>query len=67
MAFHNQMKNVFGLSYLPFCRVAYNGGYFKAIELATSSSNIMQKTGNIVKKVEYPSISGPLKTLIDKK
>lgn len=42
-------------SSLPFNKLLYKGGYFKAVSLSTSSSNTRQNTGNIVNTVVYPS------------
>jgi hypothetical protein len=46
--FHIQIKKVFELSTLPFCKLEYNIGNFITAVGVTSSSVTREKTGNIV-------------------
>ncbi len=44
----NQIRNVLTERDLPFCSVAYRGGYFMTTSTLTSWSNTSEKTGKQV-------------------
>ncbi len=62
MEIRSQIKKVFTLKSLPFCRLSYRGGNFSAALRGMSSSRSNEKTGSMVYMVEYPSMRYPLYT-----